>query len=103
MVAPLAGFGWSDIELHMALALAALAFAFVLFSFGWIGGGDAKLLTATCLWFGSETIPAYAIYVALFGGALTLQLLFWRRGRFAGLSRDSLRGRARRLTALYLS
>jgi prepilin peptidase CpaA len=78
VVAPLAGLGWSDIELHMALALAALAFAFALLSFGWIGGGDAKLFAATCLWLGPETIPAYGIYVALCGGALTLLLLFWR-------------------------
>jgi prepilin peptidase CpaA len=78
VVAPLVGLGWSDIGLHMALALAALAFAFALFSFGWIGGGDAKLFAATCLWLGPETIPAYGIYGALFGGALTLLLLFWR-------------------------
>lgn len=78
VVAPLVGLGWSDIGLHMALALAALAFAFALFSFGWVGGGDAKLFAATCLWLGPETIPAYGIYGALFGGALTLLLLFWR-------------------------
>ena len=78
VMAPLVGLGWSDIELHMALGLAALAFAFALFSFGWIGGGDAKLFAATCLWLGPETIPAYGIYVALFGGVLTLLLLFWR-------------------------
>jgi prepilin peptidase CpaA len=78
MLAPLAGLGWSEIELHMALALAALAFAFAIFSFGWIGGGDAKLFAATCLWIGPASIPAYGIYVALFGGALTLLLLLWR-------------------------
>ncbi len=78
VMAPLVGLGWSDIELHMGLGLAALAFAFALFSFGWIGGGDAKLFAATCLWLGPETIPAYGIHVALCGGALTLLLLFWR-------------------------
>ena len=52
VVAPLAGLGWSDVGLHVALALAALAVTFVLFSFGWIGGGDAKLFAATCLWLG---------------------------------------------------
>ena len=78
VVAPLAGLGWSDIGLHLALALAALAFAFVLFSFGWIGGGDAKLFAATCLWLTPEIIPAYGIYAALVGGALTVLLLVWR-------------------------
>jgi prepilin peptidase CpaA len=78
VVAPLAGLGWSDVGLHVALALAALVVAFALFSFGWIGGGDAKLFAATCLWLGPEAIFAYSIYAALLGGALTLMLLFWR-------------------------
>ena len=56
----------------------ALAFAFAIFFFGWIGGGDAKLFAATCLWIDPESIAAYGIYVALFGGALTLLLLIWR-------------------------
>jgi prepilin peptidase CpaA len=85
IVAPLAGLGWSDIGLNMALALAAFAFAFALFSFGLIGGGDVKLFAATCLWFGPETLPAYAIYVALFGVTLTLLLLFWRGMPFPSL------------------
>ena len=51
VMAPLVGLGWSDIELHMGLGLAALAFAFALFSFGWIGGGDAKLFAGrTAVW-----------------------------------------------------
>lgn len=78
VVAPLVGFGWTDIGLHVALALAALIVTFVLFSFGWIGGGDAKLFAATCLWFGPEAIFTYSIYTALLGGALTLLLVFWR-------------------------
>lgn len=78
VVAPLAGLGWSDVGLHVALTLAALVVTFALFSFGWIGGGDAKLFAATCLWLGPEAIFAYSIYAALLGGALTLMLLFWR-------------------------
>jgi prepilin peptidase CpaA len=78
VVAPLAGLGWSDIELHIALALAALVFAFALFSFGWIGGGDAKLLAATCLWLGPAAIFTYGVDAALIGCGLTLLLLIWR-------------------------
>ena len=54
VLAPMVGLGWTDIGLHVALALAALAVTFVLFSFGWIGGGDAKLFAATCLWLGPK-------------------------------------------------
>jgi len=78
VLAPLVGFGWSDVGLHVALAAAALIVTFAMFSFGWIGGGDAKLFAATCLWLGPEAILAYSIYAALIGGALTLLLLFLR-------------------------
>ena len=78
VLAPLVGLGWSDIGLHVALAVAALVVTFAMFSFGWIGGGDAKLFAATCLWFGPETILIYTLYASLLGGALTLLILFLR-------------------------
>jgi prepilin peptidase CpaA len=78
VVAPLAGLGWTDIGLHVALALAALGVTFIFFWFGWIGGGDAKLFAATCLWLGPEAMLAYSVYAALLGGGLTLLLLAWR-------------------------
>ena len=85
VLAPLVGFGWTDIGLHVALGLAALVLTFALFSFGWIGGGDAKLFAATCLWLGPETILAYAAYAAFFGGVLTLLLLLWRNLRLPAM------------------
>jgi prepilin peptidase CpaA len=78
VVATLAGLGWYAVGLHVALALAALAVTSTFFSFGWIGGGDAKLFAATCLWLGPAAIFTYSIYVVLIGAALTLLLLFWR-------------------------
>lgn len=78
LVAPVAGLGLQDIGLHAALALVALALSFALFSLGLVGGGDAKLFAATCLWLGPVAIVPYALYAALIGGALALLLLFWR-------------------------
>jgi prepilin peptidase CpaA len=78
VLAPLVGLGWSEFGLHVALAAAALVATLAMFSFGWIGGGDAKLFAATCLWLGPEAILVYSIYAALIGGALTLMLLFYR-------------------------
>ncbi len=78
VLAPLVGLGWSDVGLHVALAAAALVVTFAMFSFGWIGGGDAKLFAATCLWLGPQALLVYTIYAALIGGALTLLILLLR-------------------------
>ena len=78
VLAPLVGVGWSDAGLHVVLAAAALVVTFAMFSFGWIGGGDAKLFAATCLWLGPEAILLYSLYAALIGGVLTLAILALR-------------------------
>jgi prepilin peptidase CpaA len=78
VAAPLVSLGWPEIGLHFGLAVAALVVTFTLFSFGWIGGGDAKLFAATCLWVGPAALLNYGVFSALIGGALTLALLFWR-------------------------
>jgi prepilin peptidase CpaA len=78
LLAPMIGMGWTDIGIHIAVAAAALLIGFCLFAFGWIGGGDAKLFAATCLWLGPEMLLTYSVITALIGGALTLVLLFLR-------------------------
>src|SRR5262245_29509120 len=78
VAAPLAGLGLTDIGLHAGLALVALTLGFALFSLGLVGGGDAKLFAATCLWLGPQAAIPYAIYAALIGGELALLLLFLR-------------------------
>ena len=79
VVAPLAGLGWSDVGLHVAVALAALIATCTLFSFGWIAGGDIKLFAATCLWLNPDTLFTYSIYTGLIGMALALVFLLWRK------------------------
>ena len=65
--------------MHLAAAAVVLVVAFVFFSQGWIGGGDAKLAAATALWFGFDHLLDYMIYASLFGGALTLAILQFRK------------------------
>jgi prepilin peptidase CpaA len=65
--------------LHLAAAAVVLVIAFIFFAQGWIGGGDAKLVAATALWFGFDYLLDYLIYASLFGGALTLTLLQFRK------------------------
>jgi prepilin peptidase CpaA len=79
ILALLAGFSLETIGLHVAAAAIVLAISFAFFSFGWIGGGDAKLIAATTLWLGFGTMLPYLVYASLLGGALTLSLLAVRR------------------------
>jgi prepilin peptidase CpaA len=65
--------------MHVAAAAIVLVVAFVFFSQGWIGGGDAKLAAATALWFGFDHLLDYLVYASLFGGALTLAILQFRK------------------------
>ncbi len=71
---PLVDFGG-----HVSCGLAVLACTFALFAFGWIGGGDAKLASATALWLGWDHLADYGLLAALLGGALTLLFLQGRR------------------------
>src|SRR5450755_3694425 len=73
------GMTWPAIGMHLAAAALVLVFSFGFFSQGWIGGGDAKLVAATALWFGFDYLLDYLIYASLFGGVLALLLLSFRK------------------------
>ncbi|MDC7677123.1 A24 family peptidase [Asticcacaulis machinosus] len=67
------------IGLHTLLAFGVLLAGMAMFAAGWMGGGDAKLMTAASLWLGlSATLP-FVFYVAIAGGALTLLFLILRK------------------------
>jgi prepilin peptidase CpaA len=78
-----AGLGFSagaDILVEGAiLACAALVAGFALFALRIVGGGDAKLLAACAPWIGFAALPAFLVYVALSGAALSIALLVFRR------------------------
>ena len=76
LLAALTGMGVSDLLSHVGAAAAVLAVVFTFFAFGWIGGGDAKLAAATALWFGFAHLVDYLFYASLFGGALTLAIIY---------------------------
>src|SRR5262245_59008594 len=65
--------------MHLAAAAMVLVIAFMFSLRGWIGGGDAKLAAATALWFGFDHLLDYMVYASLFGGALTLAILQFRK------------------------
>ena len=74
-----AGMPVATILEHGAAALLVLVGGFLLFSRGWIGGGDAKLAAATALWFGWPHLLDYLLYASILGGALTLAVLQFRK------------------------
>lgn len=63
---------------HVACGAAVLVATFLMFNRGWMGGGDAKLASATALWLGFDQLADYALVASLVGGALTLVILALR-------------------------
>jgi prepilin peptidase CpaA len=80
LIGSLVGFDLVQIGLHIAAAAAVFAVCFCLFTANVMGGGDAKLLTASAIWFGFDaSLAAFLLYVSVFGGLLTLLVLLLRR------------------------
>jgi prepilin peptidase CpaA len=79
LLALISGMGLATLGMHLAAAALVLMVAFIFFARGWIGGGDAKLVAATALWFGFGHLLDYLIWASLLGGALTLLLLQFRQ------------------------
>jgi prepilin peptidase CpaA len=76
---PFTGGTLQEFGLHLGGGAAVFAVCFGLFAFGIMGGGDAKILTASAIWFGfNESLYLYIIYVSIFGGALSLLILLMR-------------------------
>lgn len=78
VLAVLGGMTAEAILYHLAAGACVLAITFAFFAFGWIGGGDAKLASATALWLGFGPLPDYLFVAALGGGLLTLAVLALR-------------------------
>jgi prepilin peptidase CpaA len=73
------GMGLPDMLSHIGAGAAVLAVAFSCFAMGWVGGGDAKVVSTVALWFGFAHLMNYLLYASVFGGALTLLLLQFRQ------------------------
>jgi prepilin peptidase CpaA len=78
VLAVLTGMSAAGLVSHVGAAAVVLAVVFVFFACGWIGGGDAKLASATALWLGFAHLLDYLFYASLFGGALTLAVIYFR-------------------------
>jgi len=85
LMAPLAwwaaGYGWTDVAWQSGVALAAFAVFAAAFHFGWMGGGDVKMIAALALWLPGQALLTMLVAMSLIGGVLTLVMLadHWRR------------------------
>lgn len=64
---------------HIAAGAVVLLVSFGMFAAGWIGGGDAKFVSATALWFGFNDLLPYLAVAGVAGGVLTMIVLVYRR------------------------
>lgn len=79
VIALLAGLEFSALFSHVAAGLILLAVGIAMFAPGWMGGGDAKLLSGVALWLGlSSALVNFLLLAAIAGGVLTLVLLAMR-------------------------
>ncbi|MAY61505.1 MAG: peptidase [Rhizobiales bacterium] len=78
-IAPFAGLAPVEIGWHVAAGAAVLVVCFGLFALNVMGGGDAKLLAASAVWFGfGIDLLGYLATVGIYGGLLTLVVLVLR-------------------------
>ena len=67
------------IEGSTIAGVAALAVGVLMFSLGWIGGGDAKLFAACAFWMGWPAVMPFIIWTSLAGGVLAVSLMVSRK------------------------
>jgi prepilin peptidase CpaA len=80
MIVPFTGMEWQQILMHAAAFGLVLGVCFTFFAMGAMGGGDAKLLASTALWFGmSIALVKYLVLASAIGGILTVAILRYRR------------------------
>ena len=81
-----AGLPLDVVAAHLGAGALVLAVGIVFFAFGWLGGGDAKLMSAAALWIGfGDVLIVYFTAVTILGGALSLAILAYRRFPVAAL------------------
>jgi prepilin peptidase CpaA len=78
---------------HLGAGLLSFALGAAFFWYRLIGAGDVKLFAAVSLWTGFDLLPAYMMYLALFGGALLVVLIVVRKAAAVLARRSSTRPR----------
>lgn len=75
----LAGLSPATLAIHVGVGLAALFAGAGMFALRWIGGGDAKLIAASCLWLGLSGSGMFLLWTGVVGGVFCLFLMLARQ------------------------
>jgi len=79
IVMPFVWPGWEAFGTHILVGLSFFLAGFAMFAFGWLGGGDAKLMAATALWWQWPDAVIYVLYTTVIGFFLALVLMIGRK------------------------
>jgi prepilin peptidase CpaA len=71
------GMPWAEFSSHLVAGVSLFVIGFLMFQFGVFGGGDAKLMAAAGLWFGTAKMVPFIVMTALAGGLLALLIGIW--------------------------
>ena len=63
---------WPDMAIQLGIAALVMALFTAAFAFGWMGGGDVKLLSALVLWLPPGGVLLLIVIMSFAGGVLTL-------------------------------
>jgi prepilin peptidase CpaA len=84
VVAPFTGMDWATYGWHFAAGGLVLVATFGLFALGGMGGGDAKLMSATAVFLGFNIhLLEYLVISAFLGGVITFAILRFRGSALA--------------------
>ena len=73
-MALLTGMPAQEFGMHILAGALLFGFGFIFFQFGLFGGGDAKLMAAAGLWFGTAQTLPFLFWTAVAGGLLAAVL-----------------------------
>jgi prepilin peptidase CpaA len=93
---------WPDAALQIGVALLVFAIFALLFAFGWIGGGDVKLLGALALWLPWQAVVMMLVIMSFAGLVVTFATLLWSRLRRPGATPEIPYGVAIAFAGLWL-
>jgi prepilin peptidase CpaA len=66
---------WPDLAIQVATAVIVFALFCATFYFGWMGGGDVKLIGAVALWLSPSAMVTLLVVMSIAGGVITLLMV----------------------------